>query len=190
MADKEILKDQTQSANQGQQKNLSALFAKLVPLVDSMADKLGLLLLLSLLVVVWIFVYLVYFFEASLVWSVLISSLAALPVLIVFRFWMALNNLKELPNIAMEIVDDVSDDVVSTWKAVKSDKKGAFNLVGQIRSLFEIKSLLSSAGDIFEQYFNVTILLNPLSLILGVVSLICLAIVLGVGGVLAIISLL
>lgn len=190
MADKEIREKRTQSANQSQEKNLSALFAKLVPLVDSMAGKLGLLLLVSLLVLVWIFVYLVYFYKASLVWSILISGLTALPMLIILRFWMAFKSLKDMPNIAREIAEDVSDDVVNTWKAVNADKKGAFNLVGQIRNLFEVKSLISSAGDIFEQYFNISILLNPFSLILGVVSLIGLAVVFITGLTLAIISLL
>lgn len=183
------MENQTQSADQGQQQNLPDLFAKLVPLVDGMADKLGLLLIFSLLVLVWIFVYLVYFYKASLVWSLFIATVAALPALMILRFWMVLESLKDMPNIAREIVEDVTEDVANTWKAVKSDKKGALNLVGQIRDLFEIKSLLSSAGDIFEQYFNVSILLNPFSLILGVLSLIGLAILFFAGLSLVIISL-
>lgn len=182
------MNDQTQSPNQGDTKNLSELLAKLVPLVDGMAGKLGLLLALSLLVLVWIFIYVLYFYKATLAWSILVLSLAGIPAFIVFRFWLALKSLTNIPNIAKEIVEDVSEDVTNNWKAAKSDKKGALNLVGQIRHLFQIKSLLASTGNIFEQYFNVSILLSPISLIVGALSLIGLGLLFFTGLCLAIIS--
>jgi hypothetical protein len=94
-----------------------------------------------------------------------------------------------MPSIIDELVDDVTDGASQRWNAVKSGKKAAFNVIGQAKKLFQIRSLLNSAGDVFEQYISIGPLINPFYLLLAVLSLIGLLLLMIVGGVLAIITL-
>lgn len=151
---------------------LKQSFQRLLPLVDDLADALGVLLLISMVVVIWIFVYLFYLQHFSLFISVGVSSLSVLPVLILSRFWFSLENLKDIPKIAEEMIDDVTGDVAQSWHAAKSGKKGALNFFGQAKKLFEIRSILNSADDIIGQYFSIGPLVNPFYLFLGVLSFI------------------
>ncbi len=151
---------------------LQQSFQRLLPLVDDLADALGVLLLISLLVAVWVFYYLFQLHHFSLLVSLSISALSILPILILLRFWFALESLKDIPKIAEEIIDDVTDDVAQSWHAVKSGKKGALNFFGQAKKLFEIRSILNSADDIIGQYFSIAPLVNPFYLFLGVLSFI------------------
>ncbi|MCK5830726.1 MAG: hypothetical protein KAH20_10540 [Methylococcales bacterium] len=151
---------------------LKLSFQRLLPLVDDLADALGVLLLISLIVVIWIFFYLFFLNHLSIFISISVSGLSILPVLILFRFWLSLEHLKNIPKIAEEIIDDVSGDVTHSWHAAKSGKKGALNFFGQAKKLFEIRSILNSADDIIGQYFSIGPLVNPFYLFLGVLSFI------------------
>ncbi|MFW5443165.1 MAG: hypothetical protein ACKE51_02510 [Methylococcaceae bacterium] len=153
---------------------LRELFQKLLPLVDDLADGLGVLLLLSLVLTLWIFVYLFYLHHFSLLISLGFTAIVLLPILVLSRFWFALENLKDIPKIAEELIDDVTEDIAQSWHAVKSGKKGALNFVGQAKKLFEVRSILNSADDIFEHYFSVGPLVNPFYYFLGIISLIAL----------------
>ena len=150
---------------------LKESFQRLLPLVDDLADGLGILLLISLAVTIWIFVYLFRLQHFSLTMSLGISGLSLLPILILARFWFALENLKNIPKIAEQIIDDVTEDTAKSWHAVKSGKKGALNFLGQAKKLFEIRSILNSTDDIIGQYFSIGPLVNPFYLFFGVLSL-------------------
>ncbi|MEE9412190.1 MAG: hypothetical protein V3V22_03965 [Methylococcales bacterium] len=165
------------------------LIQKILPLVDDVADALGLFLLLSLIVISWIFVYLFWLNNYSIMLSLSISACALIPCLILTRIWFALENLKDIPNIVGELSGDVSESANESWQAVKSGKKGTFNIIGQARKLFQIRSLLSSGKEVFTQYFSIGPLINPFYIIFGVISLISLFFMLIVGIVLGIISL-
>ncbi len=95
-----------------------------------------------------------------------------------------------MPDTINDLVEDVSDETSETIQAVKSGKKGVFNVIGQTRKLFQIRTLLKSGSDIFEQYFSIGPLINPFYLLFAVLSLICLSILLIAGSILAIISVL
>ncbi len=166
---------------------LKQSFQRLLPLVDDLADGLGVLLLISIAVMIWIFVYL-FLHHFSLAISLGISGLALLPILILTRFWYALENLKDIPVIAEELIEDVTDDVAQGWHSAKSGKKGALNIFGQAKKLFEIRSILNSADDIIKQYFSIGPLVNPFYLFLGVLSFIGLFFVFVAGIILAILS--
>lgn len=166
---------------------LKQSFQRLLPLVDDLADGLGVLLLISIAVMIWIFVYL-FLHHFALAISLGISGLALLPILILTRFWYALENLKDIPVIAEELIEDVTDDVAQGWHAAKSGKKGALNIFGQAKKLFEIRSILNSADDIIKQYFSIGPLVNPFYLFLGVLSFIGLFFVFVAGIILAILS--
>lgn len=154
--------------------HLKLSFQRLLPLVDDLADALGVLLILSFAVAVWIFVYLFQFLQLSIFISLLICSVSLLPIFILTRFWFALENLKNIPNVAEELFDDVKGDVAESWHAVKSGKKGALNFLGQAKKLFEIRSILNSADDVIQQYFSIGPLINPIYLFFGILSLISL----------------
>lgn len=153
---------------------LKQLFQRLLPLVDDLADALGILLLISLAVVIWIFSYLFYLQQFSLAIALTVSGFSLLPILMLSRFWFSLENLKDIPTIAEELIEDVTEDVAQSWHAIKSGKKGALNFFGQAKKLFEIRSILNSADDIVGQYFSIGPLVNPFYLFLGILSLIAL----------------
>jgi hypothetical protein len=168
---------------------LKQVFQRLLPLVDDLADALGMLLLISFAVAVWVFVYLYYLQHFSLIISAGVSGLSLLPLLILSRFWFALENLKDIPQIAEEMIDDVTGDVAQSWHSVKSGKKGALNFFGQAKKLFEIRSIINSADDIIGQYFSIAPLVNPFYLFLGVLSLFGLCFLFITGFILAVLSL-
>jgi uncharacterized membrane protein YcjF (UPF0283 family) len=167
---------------------LKESFQRLLPLVDDLADGLGMLLLISLAVIIWIFVYLFHMQQFSLFMSLGVSGLAVLPILILSRFWFALESLKDIPKIAEEMIDDVTEEAAQSWHAVKSGKKGALNFLGQAKKLFEIRSILNSADDIIGQYFSIGPLVNPFYLFFGVLSLLGLFVLFLTGGVLVLLS--
>jgi len=167
---------------------LKQSFQRLLPIVDDLADGLGVLLLISLALMLWIFVYMFYLQHFSLVMSLVISGIALFPVLILSRLWFALESLKDIPKIAEEMIDDVTEDAAQSWHAVKSGKKGALNFFGQAKKLFEIRSILNSADDIIEQYFNISPLVNPFYLFFGVLSFIALFFLFMAGAILGVIA--
>lgn len=171
-------------------KKIHHIIQKILPLVDDVADALGLFLLLSLIVIGWIFAYLFYLNDYSLTLALSISGCALIPCLILARIWFALENLKDIPNIVGELSEDVSESATESWQAVKSGKKNTLNIIGQARKLFQIRTLLRSGNEIFSQYFSIGPLINPFYLFFGVISLISLFFLLIVGGALGIISLL
>jgi ABC-type multidrug transport system fused ATPase/permease subunit len=169
-------------------KKLKQSFQRLLPLVDDLADGLGVLLVISIISMVWIFGYFFYLKHFSLTLSLGITGFALLPILILSRFWYALESLKDIPVIAEELIEDVTEDVAQGWHAAKSGKKGALNFLGQAKKLFEIRSVLNSADDIIKQYFSIGPLVNPFYLFLGVLSLVGLFFVFVTGAILAILS--
>ncbi len=165
------------------------LFQNLIPLVDDIAEKLGVLLFISFGILIWIFCFMYYLQNYALKTALIVTALTTLPWMLLIRIWVALTSLKDIPKIAERLMGNANEDVSQVWHGVKSGKKGALNVIDQARKLLEIRSLLSNADDILAQYFNIGILINPLSLILGILSLIALFLLLLIGGVLVVIAL-
>lgn len=151
---------------------LIAQLERLVPLVDRMADSLRTVLLLSLAVLAWIGAYLHLLHGFSWTTTLFVVGLAALPGLILVRFWTAFEGLKELPKFAAASIDKVTDDVAQNWHAVASGKKDALNLIGQIKNLFSVRTLLNEVGGVLNQTFSIGTLVNPFSILLGVLALV------------------
>ena len=163
-------------------------FQKILPLVDDLADGLGVLLLISIAICLWIFIYCFQLQHFSLIVCLTISGLTMLPILILSRIWFALESLKDIPKVAEELIDDVSDDAAQSWHALKSGKKGALNFWGQAKKMFEIRSILNSADDIIGQYFSIGPLVNPFYLFLSALSFVGLFLVVMLGGVLGVLT--
>ena len=121
--------------------------------------------------------------------ALIVTALTALPWMFLLRIWVALTSLKDIPKIAERLIGNATEDIVQTRHGDKSGKKGALNVIDQAKKLIEIRSLLSNADDILAQYFNIGILINPLSLILGILSLITLFLLLLIGGILTVVAL-
>ncbi|HFD13131.1 MAG TPA: hypothetical protein ENJ32_11790 [Crenotrichaceae bacterium] len=192
LENKEIAhKRMNQSISQSDPSTLAKLkdiIHKILPLVDDVADALGVFLLVSLLMTGWIFTYLLYFQHISFAISLSIAGCALLPWLILLRIWFALENLKQVPENLSELVDDVSDSTSQSVRAIKSGKKGFINVVGQARKLFQIRSLLKSGREVIEQYFSIGPLINPFYLLFAVISLISLFVVIITGSLLAVVA--
>ena len=82
----------------------------------------------------------------------------------------------------------VTEDVSQSWHAVNTGKKSALNFFGQVRKLFEIRSLLDSASDVMKEYFNIIPLINPFYLLFAVLSFASLFFIFVTGLILALIS--
>ena len=156
--------------NESSYEKLKDEFQKILPLVDDLADGLGILLLFSTAISIWVFIYCFQVHHFSLILSLALSGLTLLPILILSRIWVALESLKDIPAVANELIEDVSEDAAQSWHAVTSGKKNALNFFGQARKLFEIRTLLNSADDIIKQYFSIGPLVNPFYLFLSAIS--------------------
>lgn len=167
----EVMPDNHQSALDDR---LFDLFNKLVPLIDNVADAMRTISLVGFAILVWFFVWMFYLQSFSLTSSLIFVALASLPVWILSRFWWALSSLKQLPDIADDILDDVTDEVKTQWKALNGTEKSQVNLLGQVSNLWQLRSLLGELDDIFAQSLSLGVLMNPLSLLLGVLSLLTL----------------
>lgn len=183
------MSDKSHTESKSLQQRLSSMFQSLLPLVNDVSDKLGVLLIISFATLGWIFYSMHYLQNFSLKTTLIGCFIAALPGILLFRFWLTLTQLKNIPKVAEQLIDDVSEDAGQAWHAVKSGKKGALNVIGHAKKLFQIRSLLSNADDILEQYFNIGILINPISLILAVLSLAAMFLLFLLGTFLAIVTL-
>lgn len=157
------------------------LFNKLVPLVDNVSDGVRAIALLGAVVTAWLFIWMFFIQHFSLITALIVFGILFIPSLILLRFWWALEGVKDLPDIAEEMIDDVTDDVKSTWKEVREDKKNALSFIGQAKNLWETKALLGQLGDVFSQYLNFGLLVNPFSLFLAVLSLLAVLVLMLVG---------
>ena len=166
-------------------RKFNRLLEKVRPLVDDLADALGTFLIVCLMVIVWIFIDLYLIRQYALAISLSLTISMILPWLILVRIWFALENLKQIPEQLSELAEDISENTSTSFSAVKSGKKGLFNVLKQARTLFQIRTLLNTGSEFVEQYFSIGPLVNPFYLLFAVISLITLFFVLVTGVVLA-----
>ncbi len=125
------------------QQRLLSMFQNLLPLVDDVSDKLGVLLIISFATLGWVFYSIHYLQNFSLKTALIGCFVAALPGILLFRFWLALTQLKNIPKVAAQLIDDVSEDAGQAWHAVKSGKKARSILSVKQKNCF--KSVRCSA---------------------------------------------
>ena len=97
-------KQQTNVSATENKQRLEELFKHLLPLVDGVADKLRFVLIVSALLIGWIGVWLYVIKHFSMTVTLSVVALALLPLLILFRFWWAFEELKDLPDIADQMM--------------------------------------------------------------------------------------
>ena len=148
---------------------LLILFESLLPWVDSLADKLRLLWLLGVLVTSWLVVWCFVLKHYSLGVTVAIGIAALLPTLILLRFWWALEELKNLPNIAGEMVGDAKSELKESVQNIRAGKI-KLSFFGAGKRLWSVGAMASEARELVGSYISVATLVNPFMLILGVLS--------------------
>lgn len=165
------------------------LFSKLLPLVNDLTNKLSIVLVVALICLGWLFYYLYHLHSTSLPTSVIVVGICGLPLLVLFKFWWALSGIRDLPNIARQIMGDARGNATQTLNEVKTGKRSLVDLAAQIKAMLQVKELLLSGKDMLSQYLSVGILVNPASLFMGALSLIAVALLVVVSVILGMVSL-
>ena len=150
---------------------LLAIFNKLLPLIDNVSDGVRLIALIGVFVTLWLFIWMFFILHWSLLLVLVMAGVVCIPSLILLRFWWALEDLKDLPTIAEALMEEVTTEVKSGWNDVRANKKKALSFIGQAKNLWEMKSLLGQLDEVFSQYLNIGLLINPFSLLLAILSL-------------------
>ena len=160
---------------------LLSLFESLLPLVDSLADKLRLLWVLGLLVAVWC-----YFLKHYALGIAVFAGIAGLlPTLILARFWWALEELKDLPNIAGEMVGDAKQELQESVQNIRAGNASKLSFLGAGKSLWSVGAMASEARELVGSYISVATWVNPFMLVLGVLSFVSVFVLFFVGILLA-----
>jgi len=142
-----------------------------MPLVGSATRKLRFLMLTGIAVIIWLFVFMFVLQEMHLNWVLGISAILALPIFWLSRFYFALQDLNDLP----DRIDEIKAELTESLLSLKNTKKAtAVNAVSGAKDLWEIRSLLSSGREMLADYVSIAVLINPVSLLLGVLSILAL----------------
>lgn len=149
---------------------LTSIFARLLPLVDSLADKVRLFWILGLLVSIWLVVWCHVLKHYALGITVFVGIAALLPTLILARFWWALEELKDLPNIAGDMAGDAKHEFQESVQNIRAGKIPKLGFLSAGKSLWSIGSMASEARELLGSYVSVASLANPFMLVMGVVS--------------------
>lgn len=157
----------TEADNQGPTDRLLGLMEKLIPIVDDLADKLRVLLLLLLALAGWFAFYLLQLNDWGWKSTLTVLVLVGIPLLILARIYWSLRDIQALP----DVLDDVENDLKATWHGVTSGKRNALNVFKQVKNLYEVRGLLGSADDLIGNYVSFGVLVNPFFLILAALSL-------------------
>jgi hypothetical protein len=151
---------------------LLSIFESLLPLVDSLADKLRLICFLGFLVTVWLVVWCYFLKHYSVSISALVGMTAFLPTLILARFWWALEEMKSLPDIAGDMVGDAKSELQQSVQNMRAGKIPKLGIFSAGKGLWSIGAMAVEARELVGSYISVATLANPLMLILGIISFI------------------
>lgn len=173
----------------GKQAALLDVFNRMLPIVDGMADSIRNTALLGVLLVAWVFVWLFFLRDFSLTTALWVAGIALLPLLILARFWWALEELKGLPDIVEDMMDDAKEEFHDTVQGIRAGDKQKMGLIGSMKNLWSVGSLEREAKELAGSYISIGTLMNPFMLILGVLSLLFVLLLILIGIVLAVMAL-
>jgi hypothetical protein len=176
---------QTTALEPEKKQRLLAIFERLLPLVDGLANKLRLFLILGVLVAVWLVVWCYFLKHYSLGITVTLGVVAFLPTLVLARFWWALEELKSLPDIAGQVVGDARTELQESVQNIRAGKIPKLGFFSAGKSLWSVGAMASEARELMGSYISVATLVNPFMLVLGVISFVGVFLLFMVGIVLA-----
>jgi hypothetical protein len=150
---------------------LIAVFEKLLPMVDAVSDKIRLFVILGFFATIWLVVWC--FVIKHYHWGIGAAAglTAFLPTLILSRFWWALEELKNLPDIAGEMVGDAKSELKASVQDIRTGSMPKISLFSAGKSLWSIGAMASEAKELLGSYLSVATLANPLMMVLGLLSL-------------------
>jgi hypothetical protein len=149
---------------------LLSIFERLLPLVDNLADKLRLFLILGLLVTAWLVVWCYFLKHYSIGITATVGIAAFLPTLILARFWWALEELKNLPNIAGDMVGDAKTELRASVQNIRAGKVPKLGFLSAGKGLWSVGAMAVEARELMGSYIGLSTLVNPFMLVLGVIS--------------------
>lgn len=170
------------------QQRLLTIFERLLPLVDSVSDKVRFAALLGVGLDAWIFIWLFFLKGISLSSTLIVVGVVLLPLLILWRFWWALEELKDLPNIAGRMMTDAKGEIQETVQGIRAGQVKKLGFLSSAKSLWSIGSMATEARELAGSYISIGTLVNPFSLILGVLSLLFVLLLVVVGFVLLVLA--
>jgi hypothetical protein len=159
----------TTIASEKKQRLLS-IFERLLPLVDGLADKLRLFFILGVLVTGWLVVWCYFLKHYSIGITATMGIAAFLPTLILARFWWALEELKNLPDIAGQVVGDAKTELKESVQNIRAGKAPKLGFFSAGKSLWSVGAMASEARELVGSYISISTLVNPFMLVLGVIS--------------------
>ena len=162
---------QTNISSTENKQRLQELFGHLLPLVDGVADKLRFVLIVGALLIGWIGIWLYVIKHFSLTVTFSVVALALLPLLILFRFWWAFEELKDLPDIAGQMMGDAKDEFRQSIQAIRAGDVSKLSFLSATKGMWSIGSMLREARGLLGSYISMSTLINPFMLVLGVLSL-------------------
>jgi hypothetical protein len=171
---------------QARQQQLIAVMGRLIPLVDGLTAKLRNVLVIGWLFLGWIAVWLGWIKGVSLITTLILTTVASLPLFLILRFWWVLSDLKQLPGTANKMLSDASGKVQANLQELRAAKTPRLGIISSIKGLWSVGALADEARDLLGSYLNFGILVNPLILVLGVLSLLFVLLLVLTGSMLAI----
>ncbi len=166
-------------------RRLIAIFEKLLPLIDGLADKLRLLWILGLMISAWLVVWCFYLKHYSLGITAFAGLAALFPTAILARFWWSLEDLKNLPDIAGDMMGDAKSELQASVQNIRSGNIPKLSFFSAGKGLWSLGALASEARELVGSYISVATLVNPFMLVLGVLSFFSIFVLFLVGIVLA-----
>lgn len=162
---------QVPSVQSQDQQRMATLFQSLLPMVDAVADKIRLFMVLGFLAALWLGIWCFQLKHFSLMISALAGIIALLPALILARFWWALEELKNLPDIAGDMLGDAKSGVQASVQNLRDGKLPKLGIFSAGKSLWSIGSMTREIREMAGSYLSIATVANPFMLVLGILSL-------------------
>lgn len=160
------------------------LFERLLPLVDGVADSLRAVFIFGALAITWIAVWLFHFKHYSLLIGLSIIGITLLPLLVILQFWWSVEQLKDLPDVADQMLGDAKNELRSSIQGLQAGNMPKLGIFGATKGLWSIGGMVMEARELFGSYVRIATLINPFMLILGILSLLSVGLIALVGVVL------
>jgi hypothetical protein len=149
---------------------LLEIFQQLLPLLDSLVRKIRSTVVLGVFVAIWFIVWSAYLKNFPITVCVIVGFTALLPTVILARFWWAVEELKNLPQIAGQMMGEAKAEIESSVQNLRDGKAPKLGILNAGKNLWSVGAMASEVQDLVGSYISFTTLINPLMLILGVLS--------------------
>lgn len=149
---------------------LLRLFDRMLPIVDGVLFGVRFTALLGFALLAWIFTWMYYLNDFSLVLSLLVCGAASLPLLVLTYFWWSLDELRQLPDTIAEMMEGANTELRERVTSIRSGQRKKMSLMTTAKSILNIGSLVGEARTLVGSYLRAGSLMSPLLLLLGFLS--------------------